>query len=402
MAQFGKPSALPTPVFWIVLLSASIWVYLLLCRGGFWRCAERLGNPPAPANWPAVTAIVPARDEAEVIEEALSSLLEQDYAGDFSVILVDDHSRDGTADLARKTAAQSPQGGRLSILQAPALPEGWTGKLWALEQGLRRVDGRSRYIWFSDADITQPPDALTRLVAKAENDRRDLVSLMVALRCEGFWERLLIPPFIYFFQKLYPFAWVNDPDRRTAAAAGGCILIRQEALIRIGGLAALSDALIDDCSLAAKVKEERQANSGGIWLGLAERARSIRPYAGLGSIWTMVARTAYTQLANSPAVLLGTLIGMFLTYLAPPLALLSYPWHLNTEAAVLGGLVWTAMTASLLPVLRLYGQSPWLAALLPLAAALYSAMTIDSARRHWQGSGGNWKGRIQARSQNSD
>ena len=238
-------------------------------------------------------------------------------------------------------------------------------------------------------------------MAKAENERRDLVSLMVALRCEGFWERLLIPPFIYFFQKLYPFAWVKEPSRRTAAAAGGCILIRHEALTRIGGLAALSDALIDDCSLAAKVKQDRQANSGGIWLGLAEQARSIRPYAGLGSIWTMVARTAYTQLANSPSLLLGTLIGMFLTYLMPPLVLLSYPWHLQTEVAVVGGLVWIAMTTSLLPVLRLYGQPFWLAALLPLAAALYSAMTIDSARRHWQGTGGNWKGRVQARNRNS-
>ncbi len=384
------------------MLSAFIWIYLLLFRGGFWRCSERLGSPAALANWPAVTAIVPARDEAEVIGEALSSLLQQDYAGDFSIILVDDHSSDGTADVARETAARSARGARFSVLQAPPLPDGWTGKLWALEQGLRQLDDQSRYVWFSDADIAQPADALTRLVAKAENERRDLVSLMVALRCKGLWERLLIPPFIYFFQKLYPFAWVNDPARRTAAAAGGCILLRREALMRIGGLAALSRALIDDCSLAAKIKADRQANSGGIWLGLAENARSIRPYAGLGSIWTMVARTAYTQLGNHPLMLLGTLLGMILTYLAAPLALLSYPWHLETETALLGAFVWAAMTFSLLPVLRLYGQSPWLAALLPLAAALYSAMTIDSARRHWQGTGGSWKGRIQAGSQNSD
>ncbi len=383
------------------MLSLLIWLYLLWFRGGFWRCAERLTSArQGNTGWPAVTAIVPARNEATVIASALTSLLNQDYPGTFSVILVDDQSEDGTEAVARKAAAESQRPERFSLLRAPSLPAGWTGKLWALEQGVRQVDENSRYLWFSDADIAQPPDALRRLVAKAETEQRDLVSLMVALRCEGFWERLLIPPFIYFFQKLYPFAWVNDPRRSMAAAAGGCVLLRRDALTRIGGLASLSDALIDDCTLAAEVKGSCSAESGGIWLGLAEDARSIRPYAGLGAIWTMVARTAYTQLKHQPLLLLGTLLGMFLTYLLPPLGLLSYPWHLDIAAAVVSGLAWAAMSLSLLPVLRLYGQTLWFAPLLPLASALYSAMTLDSAWRHWRGRGGGWKGRIQAKHQN--
>ncbi len=385
----------------IALLALLIWIYLLFFRGGFWRCAERLDpSVPPPASWPEVTAVIPARDEAAVIAKSLTSLLNQDYPGSLSVILVDDHSGDGTEGIARSAAAESRHPERFSLLRAPALPPGWTGKLWALEQGVHQVGTQSRYLWFSDADITQPPDALRLLVAKAEHERRDLVSLMVALRCQDFWEALLIPPFIYFFQKLYPFSWVNDPARRTAAAAGGCVLLRSEALARSGGLAALSDALIDDCTLAAKIKESRREGSGGIWLGLAETARSIRPYAGLGAIWNMVARTAYTQLHHQPLLLVGTLLGMMLTYFAAPLILLGYPWHQDGLAALVSAAAWAAMSLSFLPVLRLYGQGVWLAPLLPLAAALYSAMTVDSALRHWRGRGGSWKGRIQARQQN--
>lgn len=385
----------------IALLALLVWAYLLFFRGGFWRCAERLdASIPPPASWPEVTAVIPARDEAAVIAESLTSLLNQDYPGSLSVILVDDHSEDGTEGIARSAAAESLHPERFSLLRAPTLPHGWTGKLWALEQGVRQVGTQSRYLWFSDADITQPPEALRLLVAKAEHERRDLVSLMVALRCQDFWEALLIPPFIYFFQKLYPFSWVNDPARRTAAAAGGCVLLRSDALARSGGIAALSDALIDDCTLAAKIKENRSEDSGGIWLGLAETARSIRPYAGLGAIWNMVARTAYTQLHHQPLLLVGTLLGMMLTYFAAPLILLGYPWHQGGLAALVSAVAWAAMSLSFLPVLRLYGQGIWLAPLLPLAAALYSAMTVDSALRHWRGRGGSWKGRIQARQQN--
>jgi len=329
----------------LALLSLLIWVYLLTLRGGFWRSAERLDRPaPALDNWPPVTAVVPARNEADVIGDSLGSLLAQDYPGRLSVILVDDHSEDGTAAVAEAAAAASGQAGRFTLLRAAPLPQGWTGKLWALHQGSEAAAPDSDYLWFSDADIRQPPDALRRLVAKAETEKRDLVSLMVALSCSGFWERLLIPPFIYFFQKLYPFAWVKDPKKATAAAAGGCVLIRRAALARIGGVAAIRHALIDDCTLAAAVKQSRPAESGGIWLGLATEARSIRPYSGLGVIWDMVARSAYNQLRHSPLLLAGTLVGMVLTYLVPPALVLGWPWHRDAPAALIGapGFVWIA------------------------------------------------------------
>jgi hopene-associated glycosyltransferase HpnB len=313
------------------------------------------------------------------------------------VILVDDHSDDATAAVARAAAARSRHPERFSLLPAAPLPNGWTGKLWALHQGTQAPAAQADFIWLSDADIAQPPEALRRLVAKAEDEARDLVSLMVSLRCASLWERLLIPPFIYFFQKLYPFAWAKDPGKATAAAAGGCILLRRAALARIGGLAAIRDALIDDCALAAAVKASRPAGGNGIWLGLATEARSLRPYAGLGEIWSMVARTAYTQLHHQPLLLAGTLLGMVLTYLVPPLVLLAYPWHHQAAAALAAGLAWLLMSLSLLPTLKLYGQPGWLAPLLPLAAGLYSAMTFDSAWRHWRGVGGQWKGRVQGK-----
>ncbi|MGF1630800.1 MAG: glycosyltransferase [Kiloniellaceae bacterium] len=389
---------MPTILLAVALLPLLIWFYLLAFRGGFWRSAERLEGPcGAPGTWPAVTAVVPARNEAEVVGESLASLLAQDYPGSLTVILVDDHSEDATAERARAAAAgcETPQ--RFRLVSSAALPPGWTGKLWALQQGTQLASAETDFFWFSDADISQPPDALRRLVAKAESESRELVSLMVALRCESFWERLLIPPFIYFFQKLYPFAWVKDPAKATAAAAGGCVLLRHRALSRIGGITAIRDALIDDCTLAGAVKASRPAGSQGIWIGLGTEARSIRPYSGLGVIWDMVARSAYNQLRHQPLLLAGTLLGMLLTYLVPPLLLLAYPWHQQALPAALGALVWLLMSLSLLPTLRLYGQSPWLAPLLPLAAALYSAMTFDSAWRHWRGRGGQWKGRVQDR-----
>lgn len=386
----------PSILLAIALLSLVIWIYLLTLRGGFWRSAERLETAVnEPEIWPAVCAVVPARNEAEVIGESLAALLGQDYPGTFWVILVDDHSDDATAAIAERTAAASAHADRFQLLRAADLPPGWTGKLWALHQGSEVAPAGATFLWFSDADIRQPPGALRALVAKTEAENRDLVSLMVALTCESFWERLLIPPFIYFFQKLYPFAWVKDPAAATAAAAGGCVLLRRKALERIGGVAAIRDALIDDCTLAAAVKATRPADGGGIWLGLAREARSIRPYSGLGPIWDMVARSAYTQLRQSPLLLAGTLLGMILTYLAPPLLVLTWPWHQQAWPAGLGGLVWLLMAGSLIPTLRLYGQPLWLAPLLPVAAALYSAMTFDSAWRHWQGRGGRWKGRVQ-------
>ena len=248
----------------------------------------------------------------------------------------------------------------------------------------------------SDADIEYDSDTLRRLVAKAEAERRDLVSLMAALSCQSAWERLLIPPFIYFFQMLYPFPWSNDPARRSAAAAGGCMLVRAAALRAAGGFEAIKGALIDDCALARRIKDLtlRGESPGGIWLGLTTSARSVRPYRGLGDIWHMVARTAYTQLRLQPAFLAVTLTGMILVYLVPSLSALLYPWHGDGAAALLGAAAWALMAVSAWPTYRLYGQAPWRALTLPIAAILYGAMTFDSARRHWVGRGGAWKGRV--------
>lgn len=381
----------------VAALSLLIWLYLIFLRGGFWRANARLDQEgPAPGTWPSVAAIIPARDEAKVIEQSIASLLTQDYPGTLQIILVDDHSQDGTAEAAARAARSLNQDSRLNLVSARALPAGWSGKLWALEEGLahaRRIDPAPGYIWLSDADIEQDKETLRHLVAKAENEALDLVSLMVALSCGGFWERLLIPPFIYFFQMLYPFAWVNDPKRRTAAAAGGCVLLRRAAIDKIGGFAAIKGELIDDCALARRIKE-LTPDGGRIWLGLATTARSIRPYSGLGEIWRMVARSAYTQLRYSPLLLAGTLLAMTVTFLAPPLIWLGAPLHDNSIAATAGIVVWAMMTLSVVPTLRLYGQPVWLAALLPLAAAFYCAMTLDSAIQHWRGRGGRWKGRV--------
>ena len=380
--------------------SLAVWLYLVVLRGGFWRADRRLDEPEgALGEWPAVVALVPARDEEDVIATALGSLLSQDYPGPFTIVVIDDSSRDGTAASALAAAARFGAEDRLILVTARPPSPGWTGKTWALSEGLNEVRRRSldaSYVWLSDADIAHGPSTLRRLVAKAERERLDLVSLMAELFCRGVWARLLIPPFVFFFQKLYPFSWVADPNRDTAAAAGGCVLLRADALAAAGGLAAIQDALIDDCALAARIKPVARARDRGIWLGLADDSRSLRPYRELKSIWDMVARSAYTQLRTSPLLLAGTLLAMTLTYLVPPLALIAWPWHGATLAAVAGGAAWALMAAAFLPTLRLYHQPPWLAALLPVSALLYSLMTVDSARRHWLGRGGTWKGRIAA------
>jgi len=386
------------------LLSLVVWLYLLLLRGGFWRADRRLGEAgeslgESLGEWPAVIALVPARDEQDVIAAALGSLLAQDYPGPLKIVVIDDNSRDATAATARAAATGLRAEDRLILVRAqPPLP-GWAGKTWALNEGLNEVRRRSldaAYVWLSDADIAHGPATLRRLVAKAERERLDLVSLMAELSCGGVWARLLIPPFVFFFQKLFPFSWVADRNRGTAAAAGGCVLLRTEALSAAGGFTAIRDALIDDCALADRIKPIAQARDRGIWLGLADDSRSLRPYRDLRSIWDMVARSAYTQLHTSPLLLAGTLLGMALTYLAPPLALLAWPWHGSDLAAVAGGAAWALMAAAFLPTLRLYRQPPWLAALLPVSALLYSLMTVDSAWHHWRGRGGAWKGRMAA------
>ncbi len=378
----------------IAALSLTIWLGLLLFRDGFWRADQRLGTTsPEPRDWPGVAAVVPARNEVAVIGRSLAALLAQDYPGPFRVILVDDHSDDGTADAALEAAAEAPE--RLTLIRAGALPRGWTGKLWALSEGLDevpRVAPEARYLWLCDADIEHDPANLRNLVAKAEGEALDLLSVMAMLSCKGFWERLLIPPFIYFFQKLYPFAAANDPAKATAAAAGGCVLLRRRALEDAGSLAAIRGALIDDCALARLIKRR----GGRIWLGLSHAVRSIRPYSGLREIWDMVARSAYTQLRRSPLLLLGTVAGMALTYVVPPAAtVLALPLG-AVWAGWLGLAAWAIMAVTLVPTLKFYRQPPWFAPALPMAAALYTAMTMDSAWRHWRGRGGAWKGRAQA------
>lgn len=399
MSQYQGPS-----LFLVAAgLSLVVWLYLVLLRGGFWRAGERLGETAAiPPAWPEVVAIVPARDEADVIGRSIASLFAQAYPGRLDVVLVDDHSADGTAGAAR-AGLSADDAGRLHVVAARDLPPGWSGKVWALAEGrahAHEVAPEAEYVWLSDADIEHDPDTLQRLVAKAEAERRDLVSLMVTLSSRGLWERLLIPPFVYFFQMLYPFPWVNDPTKRTAAAAGGCVLLRRGALDRAGGFAAIKGALIDDCALARRIKDlalAGEGRGGGIWLGLTTSARSIRPYRGLGDIWRMVARSAYAQLRHSPLLLAGALLGMALTYLVPPLAVLALPLHGAPGAAAAGLGAWLLMALSARPTYRLYGEPAWRCALLPLAAALYCAMTFDSALRHWRGRGGAWKGRVQSR-----
>jgi hopene-associated glycosyltransferase HpnB len=382
-------------MIWVTLLAAialGAWVYLVGFHGRFWLASERLAATPAPAAWPAVAVVIPARNEAVTIGATLESLLAQDYPGDLLITLVDDSSSDGTGDIGRDLAAGTTSRVRLSTITGQPLASGWTGKLWALHQGVSAalaVAPDTRFVLFTDADIVHPPDLVRDLVAKAEAERRDLVSLMVRLNCVTPWERVLIPAFVFFFQKLYPFPAVNDPKSKVAGAAGGCMLIRRAMLERIGGVAAIRGALIDDCALARALKSA----GGNLWLGLADKSRSLRAYDRLSEIWSMVARSAYTQLNYSPLLLLGTVIGMVLLYLVPIIVVLSWPLHQDPVAGVAALIALVLSLIAYVPTLRYYGEPASAAALLPLAAALYLAMTVDSARRHWQGRGGQWKGR---------
>jgi len=376
------------------------WIYLLLAHGRFWRADQRLsGEPAARAAWPGVAVVIPARNEAEVIGETLASHFASDYPGALTVILVDDHSHDGTAEVARAAAnaAQLGDARAFRITQAPPLPAGWTGKVWAMAHGLSLADARAadaRYTLFTDADIRHGPDTLRRLVDKAEGEGRALVSLMALLDSRGPWASLLIPAFVYFFQMLYPFARSNAPRRRTAAAAGGCMLVDRAALRAAGDLAPIRDALIDDCALARLLKGAPPSRA--IWLGLTTTVTSARDNRSLGSIWSMVARTAFTQLNYSAGLLAFCLLGLGFVFLLGPALALAAPLHGDPAAATLGGAAWIAMAASFVPTLRLYGRPAALGVLLPLAAALYMGMTVTSAWRHWRGRGGQWKGRAYA------
>lgn len=381
-----------SPAIILAGLSLLIWIALTFFRGSFWQFRafdEDVSRHASLETWPRIAAIVPARNEAQTIARTVESLMAQEYAGEFRIVIVDDHSEDATEELAKQAAQELGAAGRVVILQAEALQRGWTGKLWALQHGIAGAASFSPdYFWFTDADITHPPDVMRRLVARAENHRLDLVSFMVLLQANTFPERLLIPPFLYFFLKLYPPKWTADPKSRTAGAAGGCILLRREALHRIGGLAAIREEVIDDCALARAVKR----SGGSIWMGLTRRSVSLRGYTTFAEIRDSIARTAFTQLGYSALLLLATVAGMLLTYLGPVLlAFHTQPlvWRMSLAA-------WGLMTLTYLPTVRFYRLSPLWALALPAAAAFYSYSTCLSAARYWLGRGGQWKGRAQA------
>lgn len=379
-------------------LAAAGWIYLLVFRGGFWRAEpviERAARPGADGAHASVVAVMPARDEADAVGLSIDSLFAQDYRGDLRVVLVDDGSRDGTAAVARQAAEAAGAGGRFEIVTAKPLPAGWTGKLWAVAQGVERADAyKPEYLWITDADIAHDWRELAALTALAQDGPRDLVSVMVLLRAESFWEKLLIPAFVFFFQMLFPFPWVNEPGRSQAAAAGGSMLVRRGALARAGGISAIKGEVIDDCALARRIKRH-----GAIWLGLTERTRSLRAYEGFGPIFDMVARSAYAQLGYSPLLLAATVAALVIGFLAPVagvVALFVAEYWTALPAAALGFLGLVLMRFAYAPTLRLYGLNETMGWALPLAALLYCAMTVASAWRHWRGRGSGWKGRTYA------
>jgi hopene-associated glycosyltransferase HpnB len=373
------------------------WLYLLLGRGFFWLGRERDDQAPAgQGSWPFVVAVIAARDEAECVGDTVASLLRQDYPGIFAVILVDDQSRDGTAQITRDAAAALGAADRLTVISGRSLPAGWTGKLWAQSQGVEVAEAMAEppdYILFTDADIVYVPEELRKLVARARAGGTVLTSLMAKLRCESFAERMFVPAFIFFFQMLYPFAWANDPRRSTAAAAGGCMLVRRETLRAAGGMASIRNALIDDCALAKRLKAH-----GPIWIGLTDGVCSARAYPAVEDIRKMVSRTAYAQLQYSPLILLGTVAGLAATYLFPVLLAL----FASGLPRIIGVAAWLSMALAFQPILRFYRVSPLWGVALPVIAATYMAFTLDSAYQHARGRGGMWKGRAQANLQDAN
>jgi len=373
------------------VLILAVWLYLALLHGQFWRPLFAAPVDPLKA-WPDVDIIVPARDEAEALPASLPSLLAQDYPGAWRIILVDDHSTDGTADCARKIAATQGKADRLLVINAPDLPEGWSGKVAAMQAGA--VQSKTAYILFTDADIRHPTSSLRELTARAERKKLDLASLMVKLHCQSAAEKLLIPAFVFFFAMLYPFRHASDLDSKVAAAAGGVMLVRRQALDNIGGFARIKSALIDDCALARAIKDNggERGTQGSIELTTTREVESLRAYPRFADIERMVARCAYTQLHHSPLLLCGAMIGMGLLFLVPIWFFLATP--ASVAACALGALL--IMTTIYVPMIVFYGLPFFWAFTLPLAALFYIGATIDSARLYWQGKGGTWKGRAQA------
>jgi hopene-associated glycosyltransferase HpnB len=374
------------PLQLLAAATLAIWVYLLFFRGGFWReFARRSTQPGEPSsNAPRIVAVVPARDEADVVGRAIASLAAQHAPGYFHIILVDDHSSDGTAEIAAGAAAR----GLLTVVAAAPLPAGWKGKLWAVAEGIRHAETlRPDYVLLTDADIVHSPGNIASLVARAQSEGYDLVSYMATLACLTLAERALVPAFVFFFFQLYPPAWIRNARRSTAGAAGGCMLIRYRMLEKIGGIAAIRGELIDDCALARAVKRA----GGRVWLGLGETVHSIRPYRTFGDVGRMISRSAFTQLQHSTVWLAGTVAGLLLTYLAPPMLTLLAP----QPAAGMAAMAWLLTSICYLPALRFYRRAWWAAPLLPLVALFYAGATVHSAISYWRGAGGQWKGRVQ-------
>ena len=370
-------------------LSLAAWIYLIFFRGAFWRSDQFLAAANlAGRPWPEVVAVMPARNEADTITGAVASHLAQDYRGRYRILLVNDQSTDATPALA----AQAADGNRaLCIIEGRPLPEDWTGKLWAVKQGLDAIEELSpdaKYVLFTDADISHSANALRDLVAKAESQNLVMVSQMVMLRCRSIWEQLLIPAFVYFFQMLYPFRWVNDQNREIAAGAGGCMLVNREILAKAGGIEQIRDRVIDDCALAQLLKP-----FGPVWLGLSHECLSLPAYDRLSDIWAMVTRTAFVQLSHSVLALVAAIAAMSVIYLLPPVAVLLGS-NINSPAVMVIGLAsWIAMSASYLPTLKLYRQPAWASVFMPVSALLYTLMTIDSARKFLTGKPPSWRNR---------
>ena len=378
---------------WTLLaaLPVLIWLYLLLGRGAFWRprVLEAHGQPQASLDCSAieVVAVIPARNEAALIAESVQSLLNQRFDGKLHVIVVDDASSDSTSACATAAAVALGAPGCLSVLRGASVPDGWTGKLWAMAEGVElAAERRPDYLLFTDADIRHDHDQLAALVREAEHSGKDMVSCMVTLSMQTAAEKWLMPAFVFFFSMLYPPAWVASSHSTLAAAAGGCMLVRPRALERIGGLAAIRSKLIDDCALAQAIKR----SGGSVSLALTRSAHSLRRYS-LAEIGRMISRTAFNQLRHSYALLIATLGGLFLVYMVPPLLLVTH----RADLSALGLCAWVLMAVAYLPTLRFYHRSPWWSVSMPAISAFYAAATLHSVWQYARGRGGAWKGRPQ-------